>query len=73
MRKLFRLRNLAIIALVATVIGVVVSRRSNTPAPAYPDPWVAPPAPGFPSSDATEAMSVNGLADAGVDVTESAN
>lgn len=62
MRQIFRLRNLVILAIIATVIGVVVSRRSTAPIPAYPDPWVAPTTPGLSGDEATESMGANGVA-----------
>jgi hypothetical protein len=54
MKRLFRPRNLLLLAIVGVVAGVVLSRRAGAPAPTYPDPWATPASPG-PSTLGSEA------------------
>lgn len=56
MRNIFRLRNLLIVAVIGGIIAVLVSRRSASAPPAYPDPWLAPTTAGATSSEAAEAI-----------------
>lgn len=39
MRKLFRPRNLFILAVIGTAVAVVVTRQNASAPVAYPDPW----------------------------------
>lgn len=72
MRKIFRFRNLLIVAVIGGVVAVVVSRRSAVAPQAYPDPWLAP-ATTAPTSAATtgakaaEPFTSNGVASAATD------
>lgn len=45
MKRLFRPRNLLLLAILGVVAGVVLSRRAGAPAPTYPDPWATPASP----------------------------
>lgn len=77
MRKIFRFRNLLIVAAIGGVVAVVVSRRSAVAPQAYPDPWVAPTTPATTSTattgaEAAEAFTSNGVASAATD-SESAD
>lgn len=57
MRKIFRLRNVAIVAAVGVAIGLAsAARRRSTPAPPYPDPWISPVAPGGSGGEASEPV-----------------
>jgi hypothetical protein len=48
MKRLFRPRNLLLLAVLGVVAGVVLSRRAGAPAPTYPDPWATPATPASP-------------------------
>lgn len=52
MKKLFRPRNLLILAVLGVVVGVAISKKNSAPAPSYPDPWATP----SPESDDGEAQ-----------------
>jgi hypothetical protein len=66
MRRIFRLRNLVIVAVAGVAIGLVAaSRRQSAPAVPYPDPWITPVAPGGSGGEASEPAgtpSSNGVA-----------
>lgn len=62
MRKIFRFRTLLLLAIIGTIVGVIVTRRSAQVTPPYPDPWAAPVAPPFPTGEPVEAMGTNGRA-----------
>jgi len=55
MRRIFNLRNLVIVAVAGTAIGLAAAaRRRSAPAAPYPDPWITPVAPGGSGGEASE-------------------
>jgi hypothetical protein len=60
MRKLFRPRNLVILAIIGTAVAVVVARQNAAAPVSYPDPWTPTTAPdtvpGLSETDGGEAV-----------------
>jgi hypothetical protein len=78
MRRLFRPRNLLILAILGVVAGVVLSKRNAAPAPTYTDPWATPTSTDTSDGEAAEAGTAGsngngGSATSDADATESSD